>query len=73
MKFKETLQPAIFLRRYKRFLVDVRFPDNRQITVYCPNTGSMKGCLVEGCEVLAYMAEVDPGGIFIKSPVPVVL
>lgn len=51
MKFPETLQPAFFLRRYQRFLVDVRLPDQRQITVHCPNTGSMTGCLAPGCEV----------------------
>lgn len=51
MKFLEPLQPAIFLRRYKRFLVDVLLPDQQEITVHCPNTGSMKGCLTPGCEV----------------------
>lgn len=51
MRFPATLQPAIFIRRYKRFLVDVRLPDQREITVHCPNTGSMKGCLEQGCEV----------------------
>jgi len=52
MIFDQKLQPAIFLRRYKRFLVDVRLPDKTETTVYCPNTGRMTGCLRSGCDVL---------------------
>ncbi len=57
MKFEQKLQPAIFLRRYKRFLVDVILPDARQITVYCPNTGRMTTCLREGCDVLLSLSD----------------
>ncbi|VAW33682.1 Sugar fermentation stimulation protein SfsA [hydrothermal vent metagenome] len=52
MRFDPELQAAVFLRRYKRFLVDVRMPDNKEITVYCPNTGRMTNCLRPGCDVL---------------------
>jgi len=52
MKFAAALQPACFVRRYKRFLVDVVLPDGRGMTAHCPNTGSMAGCLAPGCEVL---------------------
>ena len=48
MKFDPPLIEATFLKRYKRFLVDVRLGNGELMTVHCPNTGSMKNCLVEG-------------------------
>lgn len=52
MRFAERLQSASLLRRYKRFLADVELPDGRCLTVHCPNTGSMVGCLTPGNPVL---------------------
>lgn len=50
MIFTPTLQKARFLRRYKRFLADVQLPDGSEVTVHCPNTGSMRECLLEGSD-----------------------
>lgn len=48
MKFDPPLQQGIFLKRYKRFFADIEQRDGRVLTVHCPNTGSMKNCLVPG-------------------------
>jgi len=44
MKFKNKLIPGLFIKRYKRFFVDIKI-NNQIITAHCPNTGSMYGLL----------------------------
>ena len=50
MNFESKLIPGVFIKRYKRFFVDVQI-ENKVITAHCPNTGSMKGLLKEGNKV----------------------
>ncbi len=51
MEFKEPLIPGILIKRYKRFLADVRLSDGTVVTAHCPNSGSMKTCAQPGWEV----------------------
>lgn len=48
MKIDPHLEPAIFVRRYKRFFVDIELSDGSPLTIHCANTGSMKHCLKPG-------------------------
>ncbi|WP_462157427.1 DNA/RNA nuclease SfsA [Pseudoalteromonas sp. GB56] len=57
MLFSPPLQRATLLKRYKRFLVDLRHPDGHEFTVHCANTGKMTGCADPG--VIAYYSTSD--------------
>ena len=48
MKYAEPLIPATLLRRYKRFLADMRMEDGSILTVHCANPGSMLSLAVAG-------------------------
>ena len=50
MNFKNKLISGLFIKRYKRFFVDVKI-NNQTITAHCPNTGSMYGLLNKGNKV----------------------
>ena len=42
------LIPGTLLRRYKRFLADVRLQSGETVSAHCPNSGSMKACCQPG-------------------------
>ena len=44
MNFKNRLLSGLFVKRYKRFFVDIKI-NNKIVTAHCPNTGSMQGLL----------------------------
>lgn len=50
-------QTGILLKRYKRFLADVRLRDGKTLTVHCSNSGSMRGCSTPGSPVLISHSE----------------
>jgi len=51
MRFPSNLQRGRLLRRYKRFLADVRLDSGAEVTASCPNTGSMLGLCEAGAVV----------------------
>lgn len=52
MNLPPVRQQGILLKRYKRFLADIQLQGQEQITVHCPNSGSMKGCCQPGSPVI---------------------
>jgi len=51
MNFENKLISGLFIKRYKRFFVDVKV-GNKIVTAHCPNTGSMQGLLNRNNSVL---------------------
>lgn len=51
MRFQTPLVRGTLLKRYKRFLADVRLEDGNEVVAHCPNPGSMTGLKNEGLQV----------------------
>jgi len=54
------LTDGTLIKRYKRFLADVRLESGKTATVFCPNSGSMLGLREPGIPVLLSPSN-DPG------------
>jgi len=56
MHLPTPLIEGVLLRRYQRFLADVRLTDGTVVTAHCPNSGSMRGCATPGNLTLLSLA-----------------
>ena len=57
MKFQKKLIHGTLIKRYKRFLADIKLDDGTEVVAHCTNSGSMKSCLESGAEV--YLTPVN--------------
>lgn len=51
MQFPDPLIRGTLLRRYKRFLADIKLDDGTEVTAHCANPGAMLGLKDAGAEV----------------------
>jgi len=51
VNFKQPLTQGILIKRYKRFLADIKLSSGEVITAHCTNSGSMLSCIEEGADV----------------------
>jgi len=57
MKFSTPLIHGRLIKRYKRFLADIKLDNGEIVTAHCTNSGTMKSCLEDNAEV--YLTPVD--------------
>ncbi|WP_122456273.1 DNA/RNA nuclease SfsA [Pseudomonas viridiflava] len=51
MRFSPELEQGRLIVRYKRFLADIETDSGELLTIHCPNTGSMRNCMMPGGRV----------------------
>ncbi|MEE2961280.1 MAG: DNA/RNA nuclease SfsA [Myxococcota bacterium] len=49
--FNLALSSGVLLKRYKRFLADIRLDSGEEITAHCANSGAMTSCVEPGAKV----------------------
>ena len=59
MHFDPPLESATLIKRYKRFLTDIKLPDGSERTIHCANTGAMTGCAEPG-NIVWYSTSDNP-------------
>ncbi len=52
LQLPQPLYSGTLIRRYQRFLADVRLDDGTSVTAHCPNSGTMRTCSEPGSPVL---------------------
>lgn len=57
MKFEKQLVHGTLIRRYKRFLADIKLDNGDEVIAHCTNSGAMTSCLEDDAEV--YLTPVD--------------
>jgi len=57
MKFSTPLIHGSLIKRYKRFLADIKLDTGEIVISHCTNSGTMKSCIEEGAEV--YLTHVN--------------
>ena len=71
----DPLIEGVLIKRYKRFLADIRLESGKVVTAHCANTGPMKGLLSEGAKVrisvspcLLYTSPSPRDGLLSRMP-----
>ncbi|MFO8021511.1 MAG: DNA/RNA nuclease SfsA [Perlabentimonas sp.] len=57
ISFQTPLVQGYLIKRYKRFLTDIKLTNNETVTAHCTNSGSMKSCIEVDAEV--YLSPVN--------------
>ncbi|MCP4923585.1 MAG: DNA/RNA nuclease SfsA [bacterium] len=62
MQFSNPLLTGTLIKRYKRFLADIRLDDGQEITAHCANSGAMLGIKEPGLRVWVSKAPPESKG-----------